>query len=133
MTPFTVMFLLSACAVLAVFSPRGEALRLRLVDALDAHLLRKQAAITMRLSEQRTSEALAGRSPLCIYRVAELSDPVWDAFAESWVESRGGIVVRDARIARLLNDVEIVMARAEMRTGTTHSVTLPLSGEKVSA
>jgi hypothetical protein len=49
------------------------------------------------------------------------------------VTARGGTVVRDARITRLLNDVELVMARAELKPLEFKTVTLPLVGEKVSA
>jgi hypothetical protein len=69
-TPFTVMSFLSAFVGFMVLSPRGEAFRLRMIRALDRAGIRgKEAAITMQLTPQRTSEALAGRSPLSIYRV----------------------------------------------------------------
>lgn len=133
-TPFTVMSLITCLAGLTVLSPRGEAFRLRMIRALDRAGIRgKEAAITMQLTPQRTSEALAGRSPLSIYRVFELDDPFWDEFCDQIVVSRGGTVVRDERIARLLNDVEVVMARAELKPLEFKSVTLPLVGEKVSA
>jgi hypothetical protein len=133
-TPFTVMTFISAFTGVMVLSPRGEAFRRRMVKALEKSGIRgKEAALTMQLTPQRTSEALAGRSPLSIYRVFELDDPFWDEFCDQIVAANGGTVVRDARIARLLNDVELVMARAELKPLEFKSVTLPLIGEKVSA
>ncbi len=113
----TVM-LLTAGAAFAL-SVRGDALRRRVVAALDkAGISHKEAAIAMHLTEQRLSEALNGRSPLSVFRLADLPDAFWDAFDALGVEDRGGIVVLTPELAQLLRGVnQLVMAKARLRPG----------------
>jgi hypothetical protein len=68
----------------------------------------------MELTPQRLSEALKGNSPLSIYRVAELPDEFHDTLDDMSIASRGGLVLRDARLARLLDDREVVMAKSSL-------------------
>lgn len=102
--------------VVFVLTPRADALRRRVVLALDrAGISRKDAAITMRLTEQRLSEALNGKSPLSVFRLADLPDVFWDAFDALNVEERGGVVVVSTHLARLVRGVDqLVMARAPL-------------------
>ena len=99
-----------------VLTARAEALRLRVVKALAAAgISRKTAAITMRLTEQRLSEALNGKSPLSVFRLADLPDAFWDAFDALGVEERGGVLVVSTKLARLVRGVDqLVMARADL-------------------
>lgn len=110
--------LITVIAVTAVFmlTPRAEVLRARVVKSLAASgISRKSAAITMRLTEQRLSEALNGKSPLSVFRLADLPDAFWEAFDALGVEERGGVVVVSAKLARLVRGVDqLVMARADL-------------------
>ena len=120
-TFFTVMVVASV-----ILSPRGDALRLRIASAMAAaRISNKAAAITMRLTQQRLSEAIArGQSPLSVFRLAELSDEFWEHFDAAGVQSRGGVVLTDPKIARLIDAVDhLAMAKAGLPTRT---VTLPL-------
>lgn len=109
-------FTVIAFTALFVLTPRADALRARVVRALDAAgISRKDAAITMQLTEQRLSEALNGRSPLSVFRLADLPDAFWDAFDAIDIEDRGGVVIVSSKLARLVRGVDqLVMARAEM-------------------
>lgn len=109
---FTVIGLLTVFTL----TPRADALRRRVVRALDASgISHKDAAITMRLTEPRLSEALNGRSPLSVFRLADLPDAFWDAFDAIGVEERGGVVVVSTQLARLVRGVDqLVMAKAEL-------------------
>lgn len=107
---FTVIAFTTAFAL----SSRGEVLRLRVAKALDrAGISRKDAAISMRLTEQRLSEALNGKSPLSVFRLAELPDEFWDAFDTAGIEDRGGVVI-SSKLARLVRGVDqLVMAKID--------------------
>lgn len=115
------LFTAIALATVFVLTARADALRSRVCLALDrAGISRKDAAITMRLTEQRLSEALNGKSPLSVFRLADLPDAFWDAFDALNVEQRGGVVVVSAELARLVRGVDaLVMARAELPAGET--------------
>lgn len=108
----TVMFLTAVFVV----SARGRRTADRLSRALDiAGISRKEAAITMRITEQRLSEALYGKSPLSVFRLADLPDAFHEAYDALGVESRGGVVVMERRMALLVCGVErLVMARADV-------------------
>lgn len=105
-----------ALTTLFVLTPRADALRRRVVLALDrAGISRKSAAITMRLTEQRLSEALNGKSPLSVFRLADLPDEFWEAFDALDVEERGGVVLVSTQLARLVRGVDqLVMAKASL-------------------
>lgn len=108
---FTVMTL---TAVAFALTPRADALRRRVVRALDVSgISRKEAAITMRLTEQRLSEALNGKSPLSVFRLADLPDAFWEAFDALDVEERGGVVI-SSKVARLVRGLDhYVMAQLD--------------------
>jgi hypothetical protein len=108
------MVMLFTVILLTTFlmTPRADALRVRVVKALDlAGISRKEAAITMKLTEQRLSEALNGKSPLSVFRLADLPDAFWDAFDALGVEERGGVVI-SSRLAQLVRGLDqLVMAK----------------------
>lgn len=108
-------FTLLILATVLVLTPRADALRHRVVRALDAAgISHKAAAITMRLTEQRLSDALNGRVPLSVFRLADLPDAFWDAFDALGVEERGGVVIVSTKLARLVRGVELLMVKAEL-------------------
>jgi hypothetical protein len=111
-TVFTVSVFLTTFTMTA----RADALRVRVVAALDkSGISRKEAAITMRLTEQRLSEALNGKSPLSVFRLADLPDTFWDAFDALDIEGRGGVVVLSPKLARLVRGLDqLVMAKASL-------------------
>lgn len=110
------VFTVLALTAVFVLTPRADALRRRVVLALDrAGISQKDAAITMKLTEQRLSEALNGKSPLSVFRLADLPDAFWDAFDALNVEERGGVVVVSPHLARLVRGVDqLVMASASL-------------------
>jgi hypothetical protein len=118
---FTVLLLTTA----ALFSGRGEAMLDRIQIALDRWGSRKSAAITMRLTPQRLSEALRGHSPLSVFRLAELPDEFHDELDALSVASRGGIVLKDARLIRIVDGLEAAMAKSSH----TRTIELPLKAQ----
>lgn len=130
---FTLAGVLFLSSVITL-SARGERLRRRVVLALErSGISRKEAAITMRLTEQRLSEALNGRSPLSVFRLADLPDEFWDAFDEIGVDERGRGVVVPAVVAKLVRSVGDLVATADPFTRQlppgplqTQTVTLPM-------
>lgn len=109
---FTVM----ALTAVFVLTPRGESMRARIEMALDkSGISRKSAAITMRLTEPRLSEALNGKSPLSVFRLADLPDAFWAAFDALDVEERGGVVIHAPKLAQLVRGIDqLVIAKAEL-------------------
>lgn len=112
---FTVMCLTTA----VLMTPRSDALRKRVVLALArAGISHKEAAIRMRLTESRLSEALNGRSPLSVWRLADLPDDFWIAFTELEAEARDGVALMAPQLARLVRGVDrLVMAHCEIPEG----------------
>lgn len=113
--------------------PVGERLWLALRQAGYAI---DNAASDMDLSARRLYAFFRGESPLDVRRIEKLPAAVRDRFDALSVESRGGVVITDARLATLLVHVdEFVMAKAELRATAAprrRSVQLPL-GQKAKA
>jgi len=121
---FTVIAL--AIVGLAAFqsTAKGDGLRRRVTLALSkAGISQKQAALIMGLTESRLSEALNGRSPLSVWRLAELPDDFWDAFMSLEAEARDGLLVSAPQLARLLRNLDqLVMARGDLSEAQRHNM-----------
>lgn len=111
MISFTVIAITAVAAMAFEMTPRSHALRQRVVLALSrAGISHKEAAIYMRLTPQRLSEALNGTSPLSVWRLADLPDAFWNAFTELDAESRDGVVLMAPQLKRLLCGIDQLVA-----------------------
>jgi transcriptional regulator with XRE-family HTH domain len=93
---------------------RSEAVGRRVSRALVlADISEKEAADIMGLTRQRLNEALHGKSPLSIHRLAELPERFHEEYDRLGVESRGGVVV-SPRLLEMLQGVPCVVLKAQI-------------------
>lgn len=99
-----------------VQSARATAYRQRIDTALRiAGIKHSDAARTMGISEKHFSDFLRGLRPLSAHRLADLPDEFQSAFDALNVAARGGVVLTDDRLVRLLDRVDrLVMAKCEL-------------------
>lgn len=106
----TVMFL---CLCLGAIIPIGEQVRLALRRA---GIAVKEAAFILSVSEPRLYAFFRNESPMDVRRLTKLPLEFHEEFDALRVQSRGGMVINDARIARLLDYLhEFAMAKADLR------------------
>lgn len=91
----------------------------------------KEAAYLLQVSEPRLYAFFRNESPMDIRRLDKLPPTFHDEFDAMRVQARGGTVLNDARIARLVDCVDdFQMAKAELlRTAPGYTIDLPL-GQK---
>lgn len=92
----------------------------------------KEAAFLLGISQPRLYAFFRDESALDVRRLARLPLTFHEEYDGIRVKARGGVVLHDARLTRLLDCVEVTMAKATLPS--TRSVELPLGGreEKVS-
>lgn len=114
----TVLFLSFAlCAAITA----GEQVQLALRRA---GIAVKEAVFVLRVSEPHLYAFFRGERPLDIRRLDALPPVFHEQFDEIRVRARGGFVVHDERLARLLECVdEFAMAKADLRATAAKPVT----------
>lgn len=121
------------CLFVAAALSVGEQVHLALRRA---GIVVKEAAFLLRVSEPRLYSFFRGESPMDIRRFDRLPPSFHDEFDAMRVGARGGVILSDARLARLAECVEeFHMAKADLlRTVPGYTlVELPLGGRKEKA